>query len=144
MTTKWPHFVKTWEPKVTRWPREPSQVETTELTFHEALIAILDKREVTEKNISVLERNLCRINVQKILDSERERLCLENESMHENTLHRKVLDIKSRIIESFTILDIPFALWISSGWKDVVGDTRIIDVNHNMIRGLREHLRKST
>ena len=118
------------------------EVKSTCKSFHEALIDILDKRNVTEENIRVLDENQSTIWLQTILNQEAERIKWEETKIHPNTLHQRILDIKSRIIESFVILEIPFAISKRGKQSHVSGDWRVIEVNSVMISALKEKIGK--
>lgn len=142
MTTKWLHFVAGWWLlKQNTEQQGNSEVDNPKKEFHLALLAILDKREITQENIWVLEENQWIVLLQSILDWVETDKRQTDSQASEKHIKRHVNNVKSRIIQSLNELELWYtftqAKTISS---EMLWDTREININSIMIGDLRNKL----
>jgi len=113
-------------------------LDSTSNTFHDALLEILDKRKISERNVSLLEKHLWVIALQELLDrAQRENM----ENMGNKAMKKYINDVRSRIIQTLKELDLSYSL--SSKRTINQGETwdiREININHVFISDLRKKI----
>ena len=140
MIRKWPHFVGTgWLPEWT-WNWTSREVTKQRSALHDALLAILDRTEITDDNINILEENIWVVSLQELLDVVKSEKLQADREATDKHVNRYVNDVRSRVIQSLVKLWIRYALsdkkTISPDmlWWDI----REITINHSMIATLRK------
>lgn len=121
-------------------PTEQWEIQNKRQEFHDALLAVLENKELTTENIATIEENMQHVCIQKLLDRKRQQL-IESWVNTDKRLNQQVLDAKSRIIANIKALGIDFSLSTSKvKWSHIIWDTRIIEVNHMMVEALKEQV----